>query len=297
MTKALPRSHWYRLRRILIPVAAALCACSGTSDSTPTARVPARSINNVAYGTDPAQVMDVRLPADRSSTTAVVVFIHGGGWEGGDKSIFTAADLSAFTARGYATVNINYRLSSVPRALHDPIMSNDVTAAIDYVAARAVEYQVASSTFAVVGHSAGGHLALLAGYKYNPSGRIKAVASLAGPTNLIAPDFLAIPTIRELIERYLGVTMAAQPARWTQASPLSVATASSPPTILLQGRLDGLVPYTQAESLNARLVALRVPVDYRLFPTYDHVLNYLARNQFGDDIWNPALAWFATHLK
>lgn len=297
MTNALKGNHRHRQRRLFALVAVALCACSSTSDSTPTAPVAARSLVNVAYGADPAQVMDIQLPAGRSSTTAVVVFIHGGGWEGGDKSIFTAGDLSAFTARGYATVNINYRLSSVPRAIHDPIMSNDVTTAMDYVAARAAEYQVASGTFAVVGHSAGGHLALLAGYKYNASGRIKAVASLAGPTNLIAPDFLAIPSIRELIERYLGVTMAAQPARWTGASPLSVATAASPPTILLQGRQDVLVPFTQAEALQARLAVLRVPVDYRQFPTYDHALNYLALNRFGDDIWNPTLAWFATHLK
>ena len=271
--------------------------CADKHPSAPITPLSAQSMENIHYGTDPLQVMDVRLPAGRSATTGVVVFIHGGGWEGGDKSVFSPADLTKFTARGFATANINYRLTSVPLNVHDPMLSNDVTAALDYVAAHAGEFHVASATFAVVGHSAGAHLALLAGYKYNSQNRIKAVASLSGPTNLVDPAFLAVPSVQGLIERYLGVTLNAQPARWTGASPVSAATATSPPTILLQGRLDVLVPYTQAEQLNSRLLALRVPVDYRLFPTYSHELNYLALNRFGDAVWDPTLAWFATYVK
>jgi dipeptidyl aminopeptidase/acylaminoacyl peptidase len=156
---------------------------------------------------------------------------------------------------------------------------------------------VASATFAVVGHSAGAHLALLAAYKYNSQRRIKAVASLSGPTNFVDPAFLTVPSVQGILERYLGVTFAAQPARWTGASPVTAATATSPPTILVHGQLDALVPYTQAQQLNTRLLALHVPVDYRLFPAYNHDLNYVALNHFGDDVWDPTLAWFATYLK
>ena len=78
-----------------------------------------------------------------------------------------AAPCSRFAARGYATANINYRLASVPLNVHDPILSDDVTAALDYVAVHGNEYHVASAKFAVVGHSNGAHLALLAAYKYN----------------------------------------------------------------------------------------------------------------------------------
>ncbi len=46
---------------------------------------------NVAYGSDPLQKMDYYLPAGRSSsTTKVLVLIHGGAWAAGDKSEFTA---------------------------------------------------------------------------------------------------------------------------------------------------------------------------------------------------------------
>lgn len=194
-------------------------------------------------------------------------------------------------------MNINYRLASVPLNIHDPILSNDVNAAIDYIAAHAVDYHVASGKFALVGHSAGAHLALLAAYKYNTSQRIKAVASLSGPTDLTDPVFQALPSVRDLLERYLGVTQAAQPARWTSASPLLVATAASPPTILLQGRVDVLVPYTQVDALHNRLLALGVKYDYRLFATYDHDLGYAAVGHFPDSIWDPTLAWFALYAK
>jgi len=272
------------------------CAEKGSTTSPPST-LSARTVNNVRYGPDAAQILDVRLPAGRTSSTPVVVFIHGGGWEGGDKSIFTTADLNKFLARGFACVNINYRLASVPLNVHDPMLSNDVSSALDFVSQHASEYVVANAKFALVGHSAGAHLALLAAYKYDPQHRIKAVASLSGPTDFNAPDFLAVPTIMGLLERYLGVTKAAQPARWTDASPISQATGTSPPTIILHGRLDGLVPFSQAASLHARLVALRVPDDYRLFPTYNHDLAYATILKFPDDVWDPTLAWFEKYVK
>ena len=199
----------------LFAIAASICSgCGDKSASTAApAPLPARSLDNVRYGADTAQVLDVRLPAGRSSSTPVVMFIHGGAWEGGDKAVFTPTDLSKFTARGYATVNINYRLASVPLNIHDPMLNDDVTAALDYVAAHATEYVVSSGKFALVGHSAGAHLALLEAYKYNSSRRIKAVASLSGPTDFNSAEFLAIPDVMGILERYLGVTKAAQPAR------------------------------------------------------------------------------------
>lgn len=231
-----------RRRVIVALLATAACIASGcgekSSTMSPASTLSARAVNNVRYGPDAAQILDVRLPAGRTSLTPVVVFIHGGGWEGGDKNIFTPADLNKFLARGFACVNINYRLASVPLNVHDPVLSNDVSSALDFVAQHASEYVVANATFALVGHSAGAHLALLAAYKYDPQHRIKAVASLSGPTDLNATDFLAVPTVMGILERYLGVTKAAQPARWTAASPISQATNTSPPTIILHGRLD-----------------------------------------------------------
>jgi len=281
------RATWW------IPAIVIAAACKPDAGET----TPAATYLSVSYGTDPAQVMDVRLPAGRTSATPVVVFIHGGGWSGGDKSIFLASDQQRFVDAGYAAVNINYRLASNATGVHDPVLSTDVTAALDYVAAHATQYQIAPATFALVGHSAGAHLALLASYKYDAAHRIKAVASLSGPTDLNDSTFLAIGGIRGTIEDYLGVTQAAAPARWTAASPVSVATTTSAPTIIMQGTVDVLVPHVEGEKLDARLTALSVAHEYHAFGTYDHDLGYAATGHFPDNVMNPILAWFRTWLK
>lgn len=259
--------------------------------------LPAASFVNVSYGIDAFQKMDVLLPAGRDASTPVVVFIHGGGWSGGDKAIFTPGDLAKFTAAGYAAVNINYRLASNAANIYDPLLSQDVTAVLDFIAAHASEYHVSGSTFALVGHSAGAHLSLLASYKYDPAHRIKAVATLSGPTDLNDATFLAIGGIRATVETYLGVTQAAAPARWTDASPVAAATAAAAPTIIVQGSVDVLVPKVQGDKLDARLTTLGVPHAYHLYPPYNHDLGYAVLLHFPDDVWNPVLAWFATYLR
>ena len=281
------------LARLLAGTWIVACACKpATEEGT-----AAATYGNVSYGSDSAQVMDVFLPAGRGTSTPVVVFVHGGGWSGGDKSIFTSTDIGKFTSAGYACVNINYRLADNSRNIHDPVLSNDVTAALDYIAAHASQYQVSATTFAMVGHSAGAHLSLLASYRYDPAHRIKAVATLSGPTDLTDSTFLAVGGIPATIETYLGVTLAAAPARWTAASPLSVATVTSAPTIILQGAVDALVPAVEGAKLDVRLTALGVAHGYHLYPTYNHDLNYGVLLHFPDDVWNPVLAWFATYVR
>ncbi len=103
--------------RLTVACLVMMWGCAEKSPSASPTPLPAQSIANVSYGNNVLQVMDVRLPAGRGATTGVVVFIHGGGWEGGDKAVFTTADLEKFTARGYATVNMNYRLSTIQFSL------------------------------------------------------------------------------------------------------------------------------------------------------------------------------------
>ena len=280
-------------------LAVALLAVAGCKSSDVTSATPAAaaSYTNIAYGTNAAQIMDIVLPAGRSSATATVVMIHGGGWSGGDKSIFTAYDIAKFTARGYAVANINYRLASNAANVHDPVMSNDVSAALAFLTAHASEYRIRAGAFGLVGHSAGAHLALLAGYKNDPSHTVKVIASLSGPTDLNDATFLAIPSIRQTVEEYLGVTQAAQPVRWTSASPVSVVVAGAPPTIVVHGSLDVLVPLSQAQKLEARLATLGVGHANYINPLYNHDLGYAVVLHFPDDVWSPVLAFFDPLLR
>src|SRR6187401_2929017 len=117
---------------------------------------------NVSYGTNSQQKMDVYLPATRSTTdTKVMIMIHGGGWNSGDKTDFNEyVDSLKKREPSYAIFNLNYRLANTPDLF--PAQELDVKAAVEFINSERQEYKV-SDKFVLVGASAGGHLALLQG--------------------------------------------------------------------------------------------------------------------------------------
>src|ERR1044071_5357455 len=98
-----------RFRMMLICLV--LVACTKEHGTTNLAE---QSLSNVAYGSDPLQNMDVYLPPNRTiATTKVIIIIHGGGWNQGDKSDFTSyMDTLKKRLPGWAIFNVNYRLST-----------------------------------------------------------------------------------------------------------------------------------------------------------------------------------------
>ncbi|MDQ7778200.1 MAG: alpha/beta fold hydrolase [Planctomycetota bacterium] len=112
-------------------------------------------------GVDKAlQSLDIYAP-NKASDCPVLVFIHGGGWVGGDKGGRTDFGLQIpryFTSKGYVVVSINYRLS--PAAKH-PAHVEDVAKALAWLHNRVEEYGGDSEKIFLVGHSAGAQLACL----------------------------------------------------------------------------------------------------------------------------------------
>src|SRR6187402_970454 len=117
---------------------------------------------NVSYGTNTQQKMDVYLPATRTATTTkVMIMIHGGGWNTGDKADFNEyVDSLKKREPTFAIFNINYRLANIPDLF--PAQEQDVKAAIEFINSKRQEYRV-SDKFALIGASAGAHLAMLQG--------------------------------------------------------------------------------------------------------------------------------------
>src|SRR6187399_2781088 len=140
---------------------------------------------NVSYGTDAQQKMDVYLPANRSATTTkVIIMIHGGGWNTGDKADFNEyVDSLKKREPSYAIFNINYRLANTPDLF--PVQEQDVKTAVEFINSKRQEYKI-SDKFVLVGASAGAHLALLQGYKYPSPVKPKAIIDFFGPTDLVA---------------------------------------------------------------------------------------------------------------
>ena len=108
-------------------------------------------------GVDPKLTsLDVYAPKE-GKDCPVMVFIHGGAWQGGDKA-FAGAMPRYFTRGGYVFVSVNYRVA--PAAKH-PAQIEDVAKAISWVHAHAAEFGGDAKKLFVMGHSAGAHLAAL----------------------------------------------------------------------------------------------------------------------------------------
>lgn len=230
----------------------------------------AKNYTNVSYGTDPQQNMDIYLPAGRSSTTTpLLVLIHGGAWVSGDKSDFAPyIDSIKKVLPQYAIANINYRLATIT-GNYFPMQENDVDSATQFLLRHITDYDV-SGRFIYLGVSAGGQLALLQAFKYNTPQAL-AVVSFFGPSDMAdlyinSPDTALIKYLPIL----MGGTPSQNPGMYFRSSPINYVTSHSCPTLLLQGGADPLVPPAEAFRLQDTLQELGVVNQLVYYPNDGH---------------------------
>jgi Esterase/lipase len=234
--------------------------------------LPAETLTDVAYGEDPRQRMDLYLPEGRDTTkTKLLILVHGGGWIRGDKSEF-APYITALQKRlgnDYAFANVNYRLFE--NGLNKfPAQEEDLRAAVNFLVNKRTEYGI-SKNVVLVGASAGAHLALLQGYKNSSDVTPRAVISFFGPADLEHlyknPSYPAVPF---LLSGMLGGTPESKPEVYRAASPIHFVNAQSPPTLILHGAEDNLVPVEQSKLLNDKLRKAGVKHDLVIYPNARH---------------------------
>jgi acetyl esterase/lipase len=266
--------------KILFPTAVlfllmfASCSKSDDNGGGSGTNVAEKIMPDVAYGTDPLQKMDIYLPANRTtSTTKVMIYIHGGGWISGDKADLNGAGLDTLRKRfpDYAVFNLNYRLAAIPATNQFPAQEYDVKTAVEFIYNNRANYLVGDK-FVMVGGSAGGHLALLHAYKYATPVKIKAVVDFFGPTDMV--DMYNNPGSypQSGIALLMNGTPTTNTSLYLQSSPLTFATAANAcPTIILQGDLDLLVNANrQSRILQTRLTTAGVINQYVPYPLLGH---------------------------
>jgi acetyl esterase/lipase len=226
---------------------------AGCKKETPvlTSNLKSTDLVDLKYGSHISQSLDVYLPANRTAQTKTVIFIHGGFWVGGDKAEMSVLAKN-FRDKGYATAAINYRLSHTSENFIHPAQVSDLAKAIEFIDSKAKEWNMSSGSLALVGASAGGHIALLYTYAYDPGNRVSTVISLAGPTNLLNMENASLQQA-QVLHWFLGTDPQTSPAVYQQASPVSHVKSGSKPTLLLHGKLDLIVPYQQAIDLKTKL--------------------------------------------
>jgi acetyl esterase/lipase len=218
-------------------------------------------IYDLSYGSDPMQKMDLFLPAHRTSSTKVVVFIHGGGWNKGDKTDFFNFPL-VFADSGIATVAINYRLANASKGIDYHSILSDIDKAILFLQARDSIYNCSFDTHTLLGKSAGGHLALM--YAYQKKSIVKVVA-MAAPTDLSDMDLLNAGEMYFCVTNMIGVDDAYQR---TLASPLNYTDSVA--TRLYHSKKDGLVPYHQSVAFYNKIKTLNPENSLVIFENSAH---------------------------
>jgi len=203
-----------------------------------------------------------------------VVWIHGGGWRGGDKG--GGRRLVPLVENGYIGVSINYRLT------HEatwPAQIHDCKAAIRWIRANAHLYNFDADRIGVWGSSAGGHLAAMLGTSggVEPlegelgnsgySSRVQAACDLFGPSDIArmgeqpGPDAgLDHDAPNSPESRLLGGPVQEMKEKARSASPLTYVGPDDPPFLIVHGTRDNVVPFAQSELLAKALKKAGVEV-------------------------------------
>ncbi len=221
--------------------------------------------------------LDLYKPVHLQDPAPLLVFIHGGGWKSGKRSDYLIY-LIDFARRGYVTATVSYRL------LNDgtyPACAEDIRDALGWFFRNGEKYGYDPDRIALIGGSAGGHLAMLGGYGWGKTNwtadsinhKIKAVVDIYGPADLTTDYARNHP----LVKSFLARSYEEAPALYEEASPVQYLDKDDPPTLILHGTSDRLVPISQSDDLKEKLDSLGVPCEYYRLPLWPHTMDIVQR--------------------
>jgi acetyl esterase/lipase len=185
------------------------------------------------YGTHASQFVDFRKPAV-AGLRPLVIFIHGGFWRQRRTLTYGGHACVALGRHGYATANIEYRRTGEEGGGW-PGTFEDVKCAITFAQGYAHQFGGDRSRTILLGHSAGGHLALLAASHFTD---LLGVISLGGVVNLRRAQELGLG--ENVVDEFMGGTPAELPLPYQDADPVN--RFSSVRRVLIHGELDDIVP-------------------------------------------------------
>ncbi len=242
------------------------CACSDSPDpsGTPFSTVQALAAGSpdyrIAYGNQPSQFVELWLPETTDTPAPVIVLIHGGCW----LSEFDVAHIrpmaAALADAGFTVWAPEYRRIGEPGG-GDPGTLEDMDAMLGALVTLS-PVPLDTDRVILVGHSAGGHLALWAAAQQAEFDapamtrpRVLGVVGLAAITDLTSYAALSGSCPPAAME-FVGAAPAAEPDRYRALSPASLLIPV--PVVLMQGEWDQVVPMSQAQALPAAQI-YRVP--------------------------------------
>jgi len=259
---------------------------------------------NVQYNNDtlPKHLLDIYLPPDAKGKLPLVIFIHGGGWLSNDKYAdmgYMKKTVAEIVSSGFALASIDYRFST--QAVF-PAQMLDCNRAVSYLYDNADKYGIDKNNFAVMGFSAGGHLASMVGLSQNNSINtffmpgttklfsFKAVVDFYGPAELIL--FPGNNDEKSPESLLIGAAPLKRPDLAKAASPVTYVDKNDPPFLIIHGEKDALVDPKQSQLLKAWLDLSGVQNELVIVKDAPH---------FGamfdtDDVRNKVMIFLKKHL-
>lgn len=224
--------------------------------------------------------MDIYFPINTTGEpTPAVMYVHGGGWQMGDKGMLSMMPGPVeLLQRGYLVASINYRLA--PKYTF-PAMIEDCKCAVRYLRAHATQLQLDPDRIGVMGDSAGGHLVALLGLTdtnagfdgpcewSNETARVQAVVDLYGPTDFTVGRSNMNDMAISLMKTAFAATGPNDPIL-KRASPVTYVTSNAPPFLILHGSRDNMVPIHQSEELYQKLKAAGDEASLVVITNYSH---------------------------
>ncbi|MGB8193199.1 MAG: alpha/beta hydrolase [Chitinophagaceae bacterium] len=214
--------------------------------------------------------MDLYLPPSSNGPSPVVINIHGGGWNKGVKESQTG--FNTFFKAGFAVANIGYRLSQVAPA---PAAVEDARCALIYLIKNAKQLNIDVNRIVVMGGSAGGHLALMAGLLGNDH---RFDNNCMGTDNIKVAAIIDKYGIVDVWDWAYGTDRTSKSAtQWLggkakdevfarSVSPINYVNKNSPPIFIVHGDADPTVPYQHSVALHKKLQDAGVKTNFITIP-------------------------------
>jgi acetyl esterase/lipase len=219
--------------------------------------------------------LDIHLPVAAAGPVPLILFIHGGAWLFGTRSVFSPVYLgftdpfADMVAAGFAVASVDYRMSAEavwPASLHD------VAAGLRFVVDRADGLGIDTSRIAVWGESAGGQLAMQLAFRQDDVSAIgEEGAPVAIPEIAALVDWYGVADIREPMpgfplpgpspeSRLIGGADPATHPLGVDASPIAHVGRRLPAALIMHGTADSLVPFEGSRRITAELEETGTPV-------------------------------------
>jgi len=244
--------------------------------------------------------------AGAQSGAPVIVMVHGGGYVSGDTTDRTfAAHAQWFADRGYLVFGANYTLATEDQPTWN-VAEGEIACALAWVGENAAEYGGDVSKLGLFGDSAGGNLVVNTAYKTasgeldsSCGGEVPTVSAVSGLYPAVDatsgwdnPNLLGVVG-RMMSELYLEGSPQDFPASYESVDAINAISESAPPTLVVYGERDHLVPATGTAAFVRAAAEAGIPTKEIAVPYADHGFDVLNLGGIGSQVWREStLQWF-----